>query len=341
MQTMASMSWKSIGWPSICLMILHLFSICTCLKDLKIYVPEAVALGDAVTLSCYYNLENASLYSVRWYLEQEEFYRFVPKESPPSRVFAVAGISVDLTKSNEHTVTLRSVSRIISGKYQCEASADAPLFHTETSTAKMLVVELPSHNPVLTVSNNNSKNGIAIGELLKATCISSPSHPPVNFTWTINGNIWPSSNVGLRSMQTIEMNTVIPNNDSDANAKEAWSDMIVRIENHMLIPDNRKILIRCETNIFNLYRGAVEAELKISDDSIWLHGGKVSPTTQLTDPRSNSGGNGGSSSSSSTSKNGGDPDNSALQAGAGYRLNTSYILLQLVFLLLITPLALS
>lgn len=99
--------------------------------------------------------------------------------------------------------------------------------------------------------------------------------------------------------------------------------MIVRIDNHMLIPDNRKILVRCETNIFNLYRGAAEAELKINDDSIWMHGAKVSPTT---DQRS-----------SSSTTNNGDPDNSALQAGTGYRLNTSYFLLQVVFLLLITP----
>lgn len=107
--------------------------------------------------------------------------------------------------------------------------------------------------------------------------------------------------------------------------------MVVRIENHMLIPDNRKILVRCETNIFNLYRGAAEAELKISDDSIWLHGGKVlaSPTT---DQRS-------SGSSSSTSSKHGDPDNSALQAGAvrlfGYRLNALQLVF-LLFLLLIT-----
>lgn len=92
-------------------------------------------------------------------------------------------------------MTLRSVPRIISGKYQCEVSADAPLFHTETSITKMLVAELPAHNPILSVYNmpNNSKNGIAIGELLKATCVSSPSFPPVNFTWTINGNIYPVS----------------------------------------------------------------------------------------------------------------------------------------------------
>lgn len=42
-------------------------------------------------------LLKASLYSVRWYFQQEEFYRFVPKESPPSRVFTVAGITVDVS----------------------------------------------------------------------------------------------------------------------------------------------------------------------------------------------------------------------------------------------------
>lgn len=111
-------------------------------------------------------------------------------------MFTIFILILQLTKSNEHTVTLRAVPRIISGKYQCEVSADAPLFHTETSTSKMLVAELPAHNPVLSVYNmppNSSKNGIAIGESLKATCVSGLSFPPVNFTWTINGNIFPVS----------------------------------------------------------------------------------------------------------------------------------------------------
>ena len=112
--------------------------------------------------------------------------------------------------------------------------------------------------------------------------------------------------------------------------------MIARIDHHMLNADNRKILVRCETNIFNLYRGAAEAELKISDDSIWMHSAKVSPTTDQRSSSSSSG-SASSSSSSSTSTKNGDPDNSALQAGTGYRLNTSNFLLQLVFLLLITP----
>lgn len=37
----------------------------TCLKDLKISVPEAVAVGDAALLSCYYNLENVRLNEIK------------------------------------------------------------------------------------------------------------------------------------------------------------------------------------------------------------------------------------------------------------------------------------
>lgn len=90
-----------------------------------------------------------------------------------------------------------AVPRIISGKYQCEVSADAPLFHTETSTAKMLVAELPAHKPNLSVygQTNNSKKVISIGDLLKTSCVSGASHPPVNFTWIINGNIFPVINL--------------------------------------------------------------------------------------------------------------------------------------------------
>lgn len=122
-----------------------------------------------------------------------------------------------------------------------------------------------------------------------------------------------SSNVGLRSIRTNDM-TVLTGNETRM-AKEAWSELIVRIDNHMITPHNRKILVRCETNIFNLYRGAAEADLKINDDNLWSHGGKVSPTT---DQRS------------SSSPSNGDPDNSALQAGAvnlfGYRLKIILVL---------------
>ncbi|KAH8232458.1 hypothetical protein KR032_007210 [Drosophila birchii] len=156
-----------------------------CLKDLKIFVPEAVIMGNAATLSCQYDLEQAALYGVRWYFGQEEFYRYVPREAKPTFVFAVAGINVDLSKSDATSVTLKGVTRELSGSYQCEVSEDAPLFHTEIRSAHMQVIELPKDEPVMQVD----KKVIGINDNFKAVCTVGPSYPPANITWYINGRM--------------------------------------------------------------------------------------------------------------------------------------------------------
>lgn len=67
------------------------------LKDLRFKAPEAVRLGDDVTLTCDYDLEGVALYSIRWYRYEEEFYRYLPKESPPTKVFPVRHVQVDVS----------------------------------------------------------------------------------------------------------------------------------------------------------------------------------------------------------------------------------------------------
>lgn len=64
---------------------------------MDIKVPEAVRVGDTVTLACDYDLEQVALYTIKWYRNDEEFYRYVPKESPPSRVFLMPHLSVDVS----------------------------------------------------------------------------------------------------------------------------------------------------------------------------------------------------------------------------------------------------
>lgn len=58
-------------------------------------------------------LIQAALYSVRWYFENEEFYRYVPKESPPSIVFPVSGITVDVStiRLNPFEISIYSVGQ--------------------------------------------------------------------------------------------------------------------------------------------------------------------------------------------------------------------------------------
>lgn len=67
------------------------------LRDMHIRVPEAVRVGDSVTLACDYDLESVALYTIKWYRYDAEFYRYVPKESPPSRVFIMPNLNVDVS----------------------------------------------------------------------------------------------------------------------------------------------------------------------------------------------------------------------------------------------------
>ncbi|CAD7084656.1 unnamed protein product [Hermetia illucens] len=296
---MESKGLKPFNWFA----LFNLFAQVICLKDLHVSVPEAVAVGDRVTLSCFYDLENAALYSVRWYFENEEFYRYVPKEQPPTRVFKVFDIPVDVQKSTEHRVVIRSVTRSHSGSYMCEVSADAPLFHTESSSGTMLVADLPKSEPIITIqgmTGMESKRFVNRHETFKAHCTSGPSHPAVNFTWFVNGIKLPPTHFGLRDTNDF-LNAV--------SMTESWSELLVQVDNHILTPSNRKLIVRCETNIYSLYRGAAQVELFVLWDpreAFWHDGGKVSPTI---DQRGNRG----------------DPDNSPLTGGVANHHRESLI----------------
>lgn len=112
------------------------------------------------------------------------------------------------------------------------------------------------------------------------------------------------------------------NTEKTWKSREAWSELDIRVDNQMVTADNRKLTIRCETNIYTLYRGAAEVEFQVIDNGYWLHGGKVSPTT---DQRSGA--------------NRGDPDNSAL-TGAGsvfiikyFSINNLTVIFWLIYLM--------
>lgn len=64
---------------------------------MQLRVAEAIRAGETLHLECNYDLENALLYSIKWYFENDEFYRYVPKESPPTRVFPLRGVIVDVS----------------------------------------------------------------------------------------------------------------------------------------------------------------------------------------------------------------------------------------------------
>lgn len=90
---------------------------------------------------------------------------------------------MQVATSDSHTLTLRSVSRELSGVFRCEVSEDAPTFHTDIKESRMQVVELPMDEPNLHIDKKEVSNT----DGFKAVCTVGKSYPSANLTWTMNG----------------------------------------------------------------------------------------------------------------------------------------------------------
>ncbi|XP_046383019.1 uncharacterized protein LOC124153728 isoform X1 [Ischnura elegans] len=153
------------------------------LKNVRVVSPGAVAVGETAALECQYDLEGAELYAVKWYKGKKEFYRYLPKEKPPTKVFPLPGINVDLSESDAHHVVLRDAGFTLTGRYRCEVSTDAPSFDTALVVASLVIVDFPDGEPIITAE----RSSYAVGEMVRANCTVEKSHPPANLTWSVNG----------------------------------------------------------------------------------------------------------------------------------------------------------
>jgi hypothetical protein len=45
-------------------------------------------------------MEHEALYSVKWYKDGNEFFRYVPRDMPPVQIFALPGVTVDVSFSD-------------------------------------------------------------------------------------------------------------------------------------------------------------------------------------------------------------------------------------------------
>ena len=135
----------------------------------------------ATVMECGYRYHSPP-YSVRWYKNGKEFYSYVLDKPRPQSVHPVAGITVDLSTSNQSQVSLLSVSRETTGRFRCEVSGAAPVFPTDTAYADLLVVEEPLSGPLIT-GNLPSYN---LGDTVRLNC--SLAVREANLTWYVNGH---------------------------------------------------------------------------------------------------------------------------------------------------------
>ncbi|XP_034246843.1 V-set and immunoglobulin domain-containing protein 2-like [Thrips palmi] len=221
--------------PPLSLLGIYLALLCLsvlALKDMHMRLPVAAQAGQAVALSCQYDLEGSQLYSIKWYRDDAEFYSFVPKEQPATRLYPDQGIAVDLARSDSNNVTLLNVTRSQGGFYKCEVSADMPYFHTGIKTEYLTVFEPPSRKPDLTVEKLS-------GGAVRANCSSGPSYPAANITWFID-------NVEHRPGPAVHVH--------GGGDQDEWSSSTLRLEAKAVAKAARSL--RCEASVYSVWRRA-------------------------------------------------------------------------------------
>ncbi|XP_068213885.1 uncharacterized protein [Palaemon carinicauda] len=199
-------------------------------------VPETVDMGEDATLKCCYDLASHDLYSVKWYRDDEEFFRYMPSESPPMATQELNGVSVSKDQSNGDMIVLKNVELNSSGRYKCEVISDAPEFHTADKSAEMMVVVVPEEKPLI----HGTQHEYHIGDFARLTCTSARSLPPAQLTWQINGKQAPPEY--LLSLPTISFP------DGLAQTKLQLKFLVAR--SHF---NHGEMTLRCSARISTLY----------------------------------------------------------------------------------------
>ncbi|XP_011865479.1 PREDICTED: uncharacterized protein LOC105560730 isoform X2 [Vollenhovia emeryi] len=195
-------------------------------------------------MSCRYDLQSDTLYTVKWY-KGSEFFRYVPKELPPIAVFGELGTKVMTNQSDAYRVVLNGVQPNHTGKYRCEVSGDSPSFNTVMVSGYMHVASLPNGRPLLRIE----KMRYAVGDTVRGNCTVPSGNPPANVTWTVNGTPVNSSTIKF-------INETVGDNQQHMTVAE------LDLETMQDSFSNGRLQIVCHANVFHLYKETAEASLK-------------------------------------------------------------------------------
>ncbi|XP_054275151.1 uncharacterized protein LOC128994553 [Macrosteles quadrilineatus] len=138
--------------------------------------------GDNAQLECKFDTEAAKLYSVKWYKDEFEFYRYMPDSHPSSQVFPVPGVSIDESRSGIDRVMLTDLTFASSGSYRCEVSTEAPNFETIFQNHNMTVLAFPRHTPII----EGMEETYSVHDEVAVNCTAAPSNPTPRVYWYIN-----------------------------------------------------------------------------------------------------------------------------------------------------------
>ncbi|KAG0430193.1 hypothetical protein HPB47_022929 [Ixodes persulcatus] len=138
------------------------------LRLIKVDVPPNALLGGSARLRCRFKLGNTALYSVKWYKEDQEFFRYVPGDHPPKNVFPLKDVTVNVLHCSR--VQLQRMHRVMA------------VYYIWKSTWERTRRALPKRSPKI----SGIQKHYEVGDAVDINCYSPESQPVVSFRWFLN-----------------------------------------------------------------------------------------------------------------------------------------------------------
>lgn len=152
------------------------------LRLTDVTIPRYADFRQSAQITCHFDLGGEKLYSIKWYKDEFEFFRYMPDNNPQIQTFPLAGINLDLSQSNMTLVTLHPLNFSSTGSYRCEVSTDGPSFETVVRNGNMTVMVYPEEDPLI----EGIQQWYSVGDYITGNCTSSKSYPVAELSWYIN-----------------------------------------------------------------------------------------------------------------------------------------------------------
>jgi len=230
-----------------------------CLEMLEIVGPQLVNMGELVTLVCRYDLGKDAVYSIKWYKDSHEIYRYVPTDQPEYFVFKTKGVNVDDGLTMPNKLVARMEGPHGTGLYRCEVTIETPRFITKDMSKNVTVVVPPQIEP--------SISGMATyyrpGDLLDVICRVQEAKPLPHITWKINQKQVPSDMI-LPSQKSRNRSTGLESIESNLRFTVQESDF-----------SDGHLHISCLASIQDVWKA------RVNDAAVGVIGNRTQQTNQL------------------------------------------------------------
>lgn len=74
------------------------------LSSIRISAPDYIFPGDSMWLNCTADLDYNQIYSIKWFKDNQEMYRFITSDETPTTFYPTSGIVIDVSHLTKLTL---------------------------------------------------------------------------------------------------------------------------------------------------------------------------------------------------------------------------------------------